>query len=64
MDLTWAELSDKGLVSLGFLAVLLGNSENMARVDGAGLVRVLEGVLKAALKKGSLNVCDNVHMRD
>ena len=65
MDLSWAELSDKGLVSLGFLAVLLGNSENMARVDGTGLVRVLEGVLKAALKKGSsLNVCDNLHMRD
>ena len=51
--LGWAELSDAGFVSLGFLAVLLGNSENLAKVDGVGMVCILEGVLKAAMLKGS-----------
>ncbi len=51
VGLQWAELSDRGLISLGLLAVLLGNDEAMRSVEGELLLCTLEGVLKATMKR-------------
>jgi len=51
IGLQWAELSDRGLISLGLLAVLLGNDETLRNVQGEELICTLEGVLKATMKR-------------